>query len=137
MFLEVKGEGANFGGARMTNARFVEQCTFERSDFETALNSDSKSVKDLFTYDTVGIAERLYSIIDDFTDVAGIIKARTDSFDNQIRRTDRQIEDKEARLERFEQSQRARFAALESLLAQLQAQGATLSAFRFPTISTG
>ena len=57
---------------------------------------------------------------------------RTDSFNNEIRRTDRLIEQKEARLEQFEDRQRARFAALESLLSQLQSQGAALSAFQFP-----
>ncbi len=106
--------------------------TLNRSDFENALNADNTSVKDLFTYDTDGIAERLYSLVDDYVDVDGIIKARTDSFDKQIRRADRQIDDKEGRLERFEAYQRERFAALETLLARLQAQGAALSTLQLP-----
>ncbi|MHC4515687.1 MAG: flagellar filament capping protein FliD [Planctomycetota bacterium] len=112
----------------------VGRLTFNQGDFEDALNDDSTSVRDLFTYDTDGIAEQLYTIIDSFTDTAdGIIKARTDSFNDEIRRTDRQIGEKEARLEQFEDRQRERFAALESLMSQLQSQGAALSAFSFPS----
>ena len=110
--------------------------TFTQSDFETALNADSSAVKDLFSFGSVGIAERIYTTIDGFTDsVDGLIKARTDSFDDRIRRMDRQIEQKELRLEQFEERQRQRFAALEAPIGQLQAQGDALSALQFPSFS--
>jgi len=112
----------------------VGRLTFNQGEFEDALTANATDVRDLFTFDTDGIAEQLYSIIDDFTDTAdGIIKSRTDSFNNEIRRTDRQIEAKEARLEQFEDRQRERFAALESLISQLQSQGSALSALSFPS----
>ncbi len=114
----------------------VGRLSFNQPEFEEALNADATSVRDLFTFDTAGIAERLYKAIDDFTDTAGgIIKVRTNSFDDQIRRADRQIEEKELRLEQFEDQQRERFAALETLMSQLQSQGMALAALSFPSLA--
>lgn len=104
--------------------------TLNRGAFEEALGTDEEAVRSLFTDSTSGIARRLYNQIAVYTDsVDGLIKARQDGFDRMIRDTDSQIDRGERRLEDMETSLRDRFAALETLMAQLQGQAASFGSF--------
>lgn len=58
----------------------------------------------------------------------GLFDARTNAIQDTIRRFDKQIEDKEFRLEKFEEDLVLRFAALEETIGGLNAQGASLNA---------
>jgi flagellar hook-associated protein 2 len=57
----------------------------------------------------------------------GIFDARTDTINANLKRYNDQIEAKERRLDVYEQQLSARFAALESLMAQLQSQRFSLT----------
>jgi flagellar hook-associated protein 2 len=94
------------------------------------------------TADT-GLADRLYRAIDHMFGtfegppdpgnpgenivLDGLFDARTDAINGNIERFTKQIEGAEWRLEMFEQNLVARFATLEEVMGQLQAQGAALS----------
>ena len=100
------------------------------SNAQIRLDTDEDAVRALFTDSTNGIATRLYDQIGFYTDsVDGLLKTRRDGFDRLIKQTDDQIDRGERRLESFELTLTNRFAALESLMAQLQAQGAALGTF--------
>jgi flagellar hook-associated protein 2 len=94
------------------------------------------------TADT-GLADRLYRAIDhmfgafdgpedpanpgQYIVLDGIFDARTEAINGNIERFNKQIEGAEWRMEMFEQNLVARFATLEEVMGQLQAQGAALN----------
>lgn len=108
--------------------------TFNQGEFETAVAADQGAVKALFTEAQTGIAARLYTQTDDYLDtVDGLLVARKNGFNDRIKDTDKQIQAGQARLARTQASLEQKYAALESLLGQLQSQGAALNGFSVPT----
>ena len=82
-----------------------------------------------------GLADDLMRAIDALVDrfddgqgnvYKGLFDARDESINAKIKLFDKQIEQREFRLERYEEHLVARFTALETLMAQLNAQGAYL-----------
>ncbi|HEB53917.1 MAG TPA: hypothetical protein ENI87_11750 [bacterium] len=101
--------------------------TFNQSEFEEALADDEAAVTALFTDATNGIAIRLESQIDLYTDsVDGLLKTRSDGFDRRIKQTSNRIDDAERRLEQYEQQLTTKYANLEQLLSRLQSQGSSV-----------
>ncbi|MCA8941333.1 MAG: flagellar filament capping protein FliD, partial [Planctomycetes bacterium] len=114
---------ANIGIKSETSGRL----TFTQSDFEAALVQDEDAVKSIFTKAGTGIAIRLSSELELFTDsIDGLIKARTDGIDRITARLNTSIEQAERRLEKFEEALTARFANLEITMSQLQSQGSSI-----------
>ena len=104
--------------------------SFDRSKFEEALQADEQDVKDLFTKSGVGVADRLYTAVDDITDsVDGIIKTRLDGIDDIIKQLDDRIRREEDRVAKYEETLVQRFAGYENLIAMYQAQGYSLGAY--------
>lgn len=74
------------------------------------------------------LVRALDPVINGYQDVAagssikGVFSSRTESLQSRIKSFDRQIEDRERRLDNYERLLVARFSALESTMAQLQAQ---------------
>ena len=100
---------------------------FNQSAFEEALAADETAVTSLFSDTTNGIAVRLDSQIDLYTDsVDGLIKTRNDGFDRRIKQTTRRIEDAERRLVLYQQQLTTKYANLEQLLSRLQGQGSAI-----------
>ena len=100
---------------------------FNRSKFEEKLAEDENAVAAIFTESTNGIANRLLTQIETYTDsVDGLIKNRNDTFDRQVKQTQTRIDQAERRLELYEKQLEAKYAALESLLARLQGQGSSI-----------
>ena len=134
--------GSTFDTGNVAYSLFVQigiasdqegRLTLNRGELEEALETDEDAVRSLFTDSTNGIATQLYNQIDLYTDsVDGLIKTRLDGFDTLIKQTDRQIEQGERRLEGIELGLRNQFATLETLMAQLQGQGAALGSLQFP-----
>lgn len=82
---------------------------------------------------TASLIREIERLIDNTADadnntIKSIFNARTESIQAQIKRFDDQIEVKERFLERFEENLVTRFTALETLMGQLNAQGASLTA---------
>jgi flagellar capping protein FliD len=85
-----------------------------------------------------GLADKLVRAIDrmvnGYTDVSGttskgLFDVREDTINARVKLIDRQIADREFRLDRYQAQLEARFAALESTMAQLQSQQQYLGAF--------
>lgn len=62
------------------------------------------------------------------TVLKGVFDSRSETFDNNIKRFDKQIDDREFYLEQYEKNLVARFATLEQVMGGLNAQGAALQA---------
>ncbi|HEX5053336.1 MAG TPA: flagellar filament capping protein FliD [Planctomycetota bacterium] len=104
--------------------------TFNQSKFEEALADDEHAVAAVFTDPTGGIAGRLVTQLDLYTDsVDGLIKTRSDGYDRQVKQTQDRIDQSQRRLEAYQKQLEAKYANLESLLSKLQSQGSSLSSF--------
>lgn len=103
--------------------------TFNASKFEQGLAADETAVAAVFADSANGIAGRLITQIDVYTDSTdGLIKARNDGYDRQVQQTQRRIDDAETRLENYRKSLQTKYANLESLLTKLQSQGSAFGA---------
>ena len=92
---------------------------------EQALTSDLDGVISLFAGndDTDGVADLFYDYLDSETDsIDGILARRTDANDAIIARTNSRIEMMEMRLEKREESLRAQYTALETLISEMNSQ---------------
>lgn len=97
--------------------------SLDSSDLEAKLASDYAGVAELLADDNQGYIFRLESAADSLLDSDGLLATRTDSLDSQVD----DIEDRklniEYRLEQVEIRLRSQFAALDSLMSNLNATG--------------
>ncbi len=125
---------------------------FDRDQFRDALESDPQGVADLFgareadtssetdlgggisvnefteTFTSLGVAEKLGELADDFTDsFDGFLIKRNQSLDTMIKMQKDAMEDMSVRLDGKRLNLELQFAAMEQSLAQLQAQQSSLS----------
>lgn len=85
-----------------------------------ALTSDFSGVAALFADSTKGIAVRLSSLADNFLATGGVLDGRTQSLKTQANRVGDQKAALEGRLKIIEQRFRDQFAALDTLVSNLQ-----------------
>ena len=86
------------------------------SDFKTALEENYTSVVELFSGDN-GLITQLDDMINDYTKTAGIIDGRLDSVTTTLSNISYQEEKNESILEKYEASLRARYNAVDTLMA--------------------
>ncbi len=92
------------------------------------LTSDLETVETLFTNSTDGIAKELYDYLDGVTDqTTGSIAIRVDGLEDLVSDINDDISDMESRLIRLEERLRRQFAALESMLTEMNSQSSFLS----------
>jgi flagellar hook-associated protein 2 len=108
-----------------TNATTGE-LEFDSSDFSAALDTDFASVANLFANDEQGVAFRFDALADQLADDDGLIETRIDSLNDQTRSLEDREISLESRLELKEKSLRSEYAALDSLLANLQSTSSYL-----------
>lgn len=110
------------------------QWEWDAAKFQEALSNDPGGVRDLFV-ERDGILGKGYLIntaIDDMTDsVSGLFKISTDALNTKIQSADKSIERYERGIESYRSNLEMRFAAMERMVAQLQAQGSYLSGLNF------
>jgi flagellar hook-associated protein 2 len=102
----------------------------DESKVRAALTDDYESVAQLFirSKSGTGIGDRVADKIRTYRDPAvGVIKSRLRGLDNIIQSQDKDIEKRERQLGDKEQAIKRRFAALESQVNSLQAQGSVLA----------
>lgn len=105
--------------------------TFDAAKFGEALAADETAVTAIFTNPTGGLMGRMIDQIDVYTDsVDGLFKSRAESFDRQVKETQRRIDDGERRLTLYTQQLETKYANLESLLGKLQSQGNSLGSLK-------
>ncbi len=93
----------------------------DSDDVNAALNDDFTGFAKLFADDANGYAVRLQDLAEAFLDEEGIVDTRTDSINDRIEGLADRRDAIERRLESTETRMRAQFAALDSLLGQMQA----------------
>jgi len=106
------------------------QLVWDSAKFKTALQADFSGVRDLFIEreGNLGKSYLINMAIDNMTDtVDGLFKISTDALNTKIRSTDQTIERYERGIESYRLNLETRFRAMESMVAQLQAQGSFLS----------
>jgi len=92
----------------------------------TAMDDNFEGVGTLFA-GTSGIATRLGDALDSVLGSDGLLQARTQGLDRQLSSIGTEREQLNLRLQKLEEQYRARFAALDSLVSQLQNTGTFLS----------
>lgn len=105
------------------------QISVDSDTLEAALTSDLDGVLSLFAGndDADGIADNFYDYLDSETDSTdGILARRTDANDAIIDRTNDRIEIMEMRLEKREETLRAQYTALETLISEMNSQSSYL-----------
>ncbi len=103
--------------------------TLDSSKFSSVLTSNYNDVVNLFAKGTSisGFGELVHaaaSQIDDMVD--GRLKGRQDGIDKNIKRLDEDIRKREAQLLTYEDQLRAQFTGLETMIASLNSQGASI-----------
>jgi flagellar hook-associated protein 2 len=97
----------------------------DSATLDTALQQNFADVSTLFT-SSDGIATRLEDILGGLLDSGGLLTTRTEGLGRQLKAIDTEREKLNTRLDKLEQQYRARFSALDSLVAQLQSSGSYL-----------
>ncbi len=97
------------------------------TELDTALASDYAGVAELMADDDQGYAFRLEAVASDMLDLDGLIDTRTDGINERIDTLEDRMGNMEYRLELIEKRYRSQFAALDSMLAQLQSTSNFLS----------
>ncbi|MBE7414789.1 MAG: flagellar filament capping protein FliD [Deltaproteobacteria bacterium] len=102
--------------------------TLDSSKFTSALSENYEGVVDLFTKgDVSGFGELIHEMANGINDIVdGRIKNRQSGIDKSIKRIEEGIRRKEDHLVTYEEQLRAQFMTLETMLASLKNQGATL-----------
>lgn len=106
------------------------QLTTDTAKLSDALSSSFASVQNFFAGDGVntGFAQGLYDLCDTFTNSAdGRLKTRQDGIKKSIESIEKSVRNKEYELSLYESDLRARFTALETVLAGLKTRSSYLT----------
>ncbi len=99
----------------------------DEDDVLSALNSDFNSFVSLFAADGEGFAARFESLADSWLENDGLIDAREDGLESQVKRIDDDKIRLEARIDIVEARLRSQYSALDTLVSQLSSTGSFLS----------
>lgn len=104
---------------------------FDASKFNAAFAEDPESLRTLFTHETLGIAAKLNSAIEQLAGTGNsLLTSRGDALDSTIETNKERIAAMEARLEREQGRLLAEFARIESVVAGLQRNLSALSSLQ-------
>ncbi|MFO0984888.1 MAG: flagellar filament capping protein FliD [Planctomycetota bacterium] len=102
--------------------------SIDSTKLDQALDTNLASVVKLFSNSTDGIAGKVSTAVDRYTDsIDGLIKARQDGLSSSIRDLEAQITKAQDHVDDFQQRMIQKFASLEQLMTRLNQQGASLS----------
>jgi flagellar hook-associated protein 2 len=101
---------------------------FDTAKFQKAIGDDVDGVRALLTDPAQGLGGKLLNAVKLRTDpVDGSFHLRENSLNDQISGLDKRIRDQQDALSRYEDSLVAKFAAYETIIGQLKAQGDSLT----------
>lgn len=103
--------------------RDTGQLSVNSGDLSDALDVDFASVAQLFANDDQGYAFRFEALADSFLAEEGLIDARVDGLNTQVRRLEDNQADLERRLDLREIALRREYTALDQLVGSLQSTG--------------
>jgi len=135
------GSGSGSSSVMTVGFGFTElgRLSFDEEKFRQAYENNPGAVTALFTDEENGLGNRVTARLEFLTDrFDGLLTRETDVLDERIELFNTEVEHLEARLAAREAGLRRQFINLEIMLATLQQQSRTISAFpTFPTISSG
>ncbi|RMG32856.1 MAG: flagellar cap protein [Gammaproteobacteria bacterium] len=100
---------------------------FDSATFSDALAQDFASLSELFANATDGYAVRFENVAKALTDTDGMLDLRTSSLNDRVRTLQDRQSDMEYQLQLKEKAMRAKYAALDSLVGNLQSIGSFLT----------
>jgi flagellar hook-associated protein 2 len=102
---------------------------FDTTKFQDAIGKDVDGVRSLLTDATQGLGKKMLDAVKLRTDPAvGLFQSRENALNEQISGLDKRIRLQQDDLSRYEDSLVQKFAAYETLIGQLKAQGDSLTA---------
>ena len=101
----------------------------DSTKFESALNSSTKNVSDVFNNSTDGVAAQLETLLESFTSASGSISASQQRLDDNILQINDQINRYDERLERRRIQLTNEFAKMQELMASLARQQSFMGQF--------
>jgi flagellar hook-associated protein 2 len=101
----------------------------DSTKFESALNSATKNVSDVFNNSTDGIAAQLETLLESFTSASGSINASQQRLDDNILQINDQLSRYDERLERRRIQLTNEFAKMQELMASLARQQSFMGQF--------
>ncbi|MCA9181997.1 MAG: flagellar filament capping protein FliD, partial [Planctomycetales bacterium] len=105
--------------------------TIDSAKLRDALSQDMDGVAELFTLDNgtdKGVALQFADIVERYTEEPdGILRSKSKSLTSNIDQINKQIADLELRADSYEQSLVRQFAALETLMSEMQTQSSFLA----------
>lgn len=111
--------------------------TLDETKLRSALTGDTAGVEAIFNTATTGVMTSLKSRIDSLTDfVSGAFTLESKAFDTETTRINQMVDDMEIRFAAQEAAMRQQFANMETLVANLKAQGDRLSQILGQTTSS-
>lgn len=100
---------------------------FNAEEFRTAFAEDPEAVIEFFTAEDDGFAIRLEEELDEISEIGGLIDRRDDALEKQREDFTDRIETLNERLERSRQRMLREFQTMETVLAEMQSQQASIS----------
>jgi len=124
----VTGSGSAFGGlTALANMGITTQSDGSLAINSTQLNTTvSENFEDLtgfFADETLGLANRLNELLDNYLSSTGSFSTRTDSLNESLKGLDSQRDALTSRLEKLEARYLAQFSAMDALVANLTSTG--------------
>ena len=101
----------------------------DSTKFESALNSSTKNVSNVFNNSTDGVAAQLETLLESFTSASGSISASQQRLDDNILQINDQINRYDERLERRRIQLTNEFAKMQELMASLARQQSFMGQF--------
>ena len=101
----------------------------DATKFESALNSSTTNVSDVFNNSTDGVAAQLETLLESFTSASGSISASQQRLDDNILQINDQINRYDERLERRRIQLTNEFAKMQELMASLARQQSFMGQF--------
>jgi len=98
----------------------------DSATLSSAVTDDLDAVVDLFANDDQGYAFRLDNVLDGMLESSGVINAREDGLNAQIKRSQDTVENLQRRMITIEARYRAQYSALDSLMANMNATSSFL-----------
>ena len=106
------------------------ECSISDSTkFESALNSATTNVSDVFNNSTDGVAAQLETLLESFTSASGSINASQQRLDDNILQINDQLSRYDERLERRRIQLTNEFAKMQKLMASLARQQSFMGQF--------
>lgn len=102
--------------------------TFNKSEFDAAVTKDPTAVRNIFAADDIGIANKIYTTIDQWTDsIDGLLATRKQGIDRTVKDINSQIERAEEKMDRYQVFLTQKYANLEVTLGRLNSQLGSLA----------